>query len=423
MTNQARPQVFFDLTELFTASSRFKYYGIARVVAELALALSQIKSGVRYVVFSPAKAAFFEVQPKFEDDASGFVIDLGIDASARPIRIRQTYHSPHWAIKPALWLFKITIRTVDKLRWARLDCEPQTVDLNGATFIAAGRPKIIVEYLADLERFSPTCNFIVLLHDMIPIHYAKDIREIEQQRRFDRNFYYDNCAILRRANRVLTNSEFTKTDIERLHGIGILPTLPPVSAVPLAHECRGSKEPIARALPAPGYFLCVGSTVGRKNLEVVLEAMRLIAEGAGEVPRLVLAGTARKRIVKYLEDKMYDPIRSKVTFYPNPNQAELVALYKGAKALIMPSKLEGWGLPSGEAMWCGTSVICADIPVLHEVCGSRSTYFPPDDFDCLSALLMKELPPTEQDRNSLTTWQQTGLSVMASSILCVNEVN
>jgi len=190
--------------------------------------------------------------------------------------------------------------------------------------------------------------------------------------------------------------------------------------VPLAHECRGSKEPITRALPAPGYFLCVGSTVGRKNLEVVLEAMRLIAEGAGEVPRLVLAGTARKRVVKYLEDKVYDPIRPKVAFYPNPNQAELVALYKSAMALIMPSKLEGWGLPAGEAMWCGTSVICADIPVLHEVCGSRADYFSPNEPEELTSLIIKGPEPNSQNTNLLSTWKETAIAVLkgADRLVC-----
>jgi glycosyltransferase involved in cell wall biosynthesis len=408
--------VFFDLTEVFTFSSRFRYYGIARVVAELALALSQIGSGVRYVVHSPAEHGFVEVYPKFEDEASGFVVDLGVAHNARPLRVRKTFHSPHQLLKPVLAGFGLVVQLINNLRWMRLGFKPHLVDLRNATLVAAGRPKIIVEYLNDLVKAQPACRLVVLLHDMIPIHHATSIADVMEQRRFVRNFYHDNCAIIRVAGKLLANSEFTKSDIERLYSLGILPPLPPIVTIPLAHECRGSSERIERALPNPGYFLCVGSTLGRKNIEVVFDALRLCNASGQKIPRLVLAGTSRKRIVNFLAKDIFEPVRDVIDFVPNPNQAELVTLYKNAKALIIPSKLEGWGLPAGEALWCGTPVICADIPVFHEVCGESAIYFSPNSAQSLFKVLSEQDFAVKANTQNLRDWKAVARQLLSASL-------
>ena len=97
------------------------------------------------------------------------------------------------------------------------------------------------------------------------------------------------------------------------------------------------------------------------------------------VPRLALAGAPRKHVQSYLEQSRYDAIRDWIDVITNPNQSELIELYQNAIALVLPSRLEGWGLPAGEALWNGTPVICADIPVLHEVCGDLGLYVDPDN--------------------------------------------
>ena len=48
---------------------------------------------------------------------------------------------------------------------------------------------------------------------------------------------------------------------------------------------------------------------------------------------------------------------------------ELAVLYRRARAVLVPSDSEGFGLPVIEALACGAAVVTSDIPVLHEVGG------------------------------------------------------
>ncbi len=63
---------------------------------------------------------------------------------------------------------------------------------------------------------------------------------------------------------------------------------------------------------------------------------------------------------------------------------QLGALLRGARALVAPSRSEGFGLPVAEAMAAGAAVICSDIPALAEVAGGAARLVPADDPDALA---------------------------------------
>lgn len=67
----------------------------------------------------------------------------------------------------------------------------------------------------------------------------------------------------------------------------------------------------------------------------------------------------------------------------------MVRLYRNALSLIIPSYIEGWGLPAGEALWCGTPAVCSTAQVFREVCGDLGLYFDPDDPAALSEIVCK----------------------------------
>jgi glycosyltransferase involved in cell wall biosynthesis len=64
---------------------------------------------------------------------------------------------------------------------------------------------------------------------------------------------------------------------------------------------------------------------------------------------------------------------------------ELAAIYTGARALVFPSDDEGFGLPTVEALACGTPVVACDLPALREVLSDRATFVERDDLAALLA--------------------------------------
>ena len=69
------------------------------------------------------------------------------------------------------------------------------------------------------------------------------------------------------------------------------------------------------------------------------------------------------------------------------SDAELAGLYQGALALVMPSRLEGAGLPPLEAALSRCAVVANDIPTFHELWGDSAYYFRQNDADSLAAAI------------------------------------
>ncbi len=63
-----------------------------------------------------------------------------------------------------------------------------------------------------------------------------------------------------------------------------------------------------------------------------------------------------------------------VTLTGHVSDDELAAIYSGARALVFPSDDEGFGLPTVEALACGTPVVACDVPALREVLADRATF-------------------------------------------------
>jgi glycosyltransferase involved in cell wall biosynthesis len=142
---------------------------------------------------------------------------------------------------------------------------------------------------------------------------------------------------------------------------------------------RYSVDP-GRVVPTPlgEYLLFVGSREPRKNLPVLLDALRLLPDA----PPLVVAGPRG-----WGAD--VDPSRVVLTGYlDGPRLASVVA---GARAFVFPSRYEGFGLPPLEALATGTPVVASDLPVLREVLGDRAAYAPVGDAEALAAAIGQAL--------------------------------
>ena len=416
--------LYYDLSEQFLASGlKFKYYGISRTVMEVGYELACTGKDVRFVIFSPAHERFFELTPRLGVDSPTGVLDPGLPPEATPIRMRYSFPKPN-KIRDLLYPIALWgARQINLKRWQSVPPGVvREVNLNGQTLVSLGRPKIMADYLTVLSRDGVRVKLNPLLHDMIPIYeFAHSSSKL-----FSNNFTHDNHIVIKGAERILSNSNFTKSEIERFSASGHLPPVPEVVSVPLSHELRPTNEIVEKRGPTTPYILCIGILTGRKNLECVMEAYLHLHKTRRRIPPLVIAGARRKRTDTYLEQDKFDPIRAHMHISTNPNQAELRGLYEGALALALPSRMEGWGLPLGKALWLGTPGLAStEAAALREVGGDLAQYFDPDDPKALANLTdamqsdasaydaLKARIAASKDQ--LRTWQDVAQGILAAT--------
>lgn len=409
-------QVVYDLTEVLLASTgKLRYYGIARVVAEIGAELRKQDASVRFAVFSQGHNELLEVFPTIRADGG---VDLNVPIGIRQLRVRSHHYTKSIMRDLVLAAVRPLVGRRNRKAWEAIAPDMTPIDMSGKTLVSCGRPKLIVEILCTLDRKGVSCDIIPLLHDMIPMHDFE-----HQLASFPRNFIGDNQLLVSRAKALLTNSEFTRQEVLDFSEKGVLPEAPEVYAVPLVHECPEGTEQSEQDIPDNPYIMTVGSMLGRKNLDVVFEALRILKRDGKDVPTLVLAGALRHKTSTYLQSDECTSIREHVVFRENPNQTDLVNLYKNALALVMPSRMEGWGLPAGEALWFGTPALCSTAAVLKEVCGDLGVYFDPDRPDQLANHITRLLTDPEFAQNlrariaahkpQLRTWSNVAADVRA----------
>jgi alpha-1,3-rhamnosyl/mannosyltransferase len=188
---------------------------------------------------------------------------------------------------------------------------------------------------------------------------------------------------LPRAAAILTPSAFTR-DALRFK-------LDPERGVD-THFHRADGAPREGGLP---YLLAVRTLQPRKNLEAALAAFERAVD-AGLEHRLVIVGArgwcdgallARVRGSRHAE-------RIRLAGFVADD--ELAALYRGADALLFPSRYEGFGLPALEAMASGTPVVAARAGALPEVVGAAGILVDPDDPDVLATALLELLADADR---------------------------
>ena len=125
---------------------------------------------------------------------------------------------------------------------------------------------------------------------------------------------------------------------------------------------------------AAPYFLFVGALEPRKAPDLLAAAF-LRARERGLAADLVIAGEGR-----------LDPRGPGIRRLGRVD--DLGSLYAGALAVVLPSWLEGFGLPPVEGLGAGAPAVVSDLPVLREVLGGGALFVPPGDVGALAGALL-----------------------------------
>ena len=196
-----------------------------------------------------------------------------------------------------------------------------------------------------------------------------------------------------RAAAVVVVSEFTAGEVSRRLGV--------------ARERMVICSPGAPAwqprptLAPKGPILFMGTLEPRKNLGVLLDAYARLRQASPDAPPLWLAGGTTEASATWLRAIEEPPLKGHVTHLGYIDANARYDLYAQASMLVLPSHLEGFGMPSLEAMATGVPVIISNRGALPEVAGDAAQIVEPDDAAGFAAAMRRYLDDTDAMRQAV----------------------
>lgn len=251
------------------------------------------------------------------------------------------------------------------------------------------------------------CSFSFTIHDLM-------LLDLPQLRSAAKTGYFELLVKpgIKNAAVVFTVSEYSRQRIVDWSGAA------PEKVVCVGNGVDSLYCPAgARWTHTRPYLLYVGNQRAHKNVEALIDAFA--------------ASTARKDFDLLLSGAFSDSVAERV----RSNQLEqrvhglglvpeqmLPSLYRGAHALVMPSKYEGFGLPLVEAMACGTPVFASNRTAIPEVCAEAAFYFDPDNLEGMvsaldrlnDAFLLHQLKAAGLKRAAEFRWDDVAQRVKAA---------
>src|SRR5437763_2341132 len=217
------------------------------------------------------------------------------------------------------------------------------------------------------------CPSVVTIHDVIYLACKEDLPS-----RVGR-FYYRTmmAAAARSADRIITDSEFSKQDIMRYLHVesSRIDVIYPAVAADFHNVADESRLQQVRARYGINgkYVLYTGIFKPRKNHAGLLRAFKHLLDTVGDA-QLVIAGPGNEEEAELYGLARDLGIAEKVMFTGFVQEADLPALYSAAYIYACPSLYEGFGFTVLEAMACGVPVVCSAATSLPEVAGDAALY-------------------------------------------------
>jgi glycosyltransferase involved in cell wall biosynthesis len=268
----------------------------------------------------------------------------------------------------------------------------------------------------------PPCAVVATIHDLAD-RELPDLRHSASFRVSARHAL-EQGLVVRRARRIIAVSQWTARSIQKYLGVAperIAVTVEGAAPVFDVATKASIVEATRRELGLAGpYYVYVGGFDARKNLGAFVGALAATApERRVPVALVGEGGAAAEALRRRAVEAGVGPW---LRFLGGVDDTRLAALYAGALAVVLPSWLEGFGLPVVEAMHVGTPCLVSTAGALPEIAADAGIAFPPDDHAAMAQALQRlasdpalraDLAARARARALLYTWQRAAEQTVA----------
>lgn len=232
----------------------------------------------------------------------------------------------------------------------------------GSIYLNVGQLEVFRPFMSWLHRRRDVRS-VIMIHDLIPLEYPDHHlpigiklheRIVRNTAEFAQSLIVPSHSVCESVRNEL--SKFGRGDIPiHVEHLAVAPEfLEPVAADP--------------ELSGIDYFIICGAIDSYKNHIMLLRIWReLVARHGPATPKLIIAGgpgVTGDHVINFIKD--CDEIGNHVLLSSGLSTGALRQLIMNARALLMPSLAEGFGLPIVEALAQGTPVIASDIAAHRE---------------------------------------------------------
>ncbi len=235
----------------------------------------------------------------------------------------------------------------------------------------------------------------------------------------------------RKATRIATVSEYSRQDIAQTFAY-------PNNRIDVvyngAHEIfapvdmdtkKATRERFTQGCP---YFVYIGSQHKRKNIDHMLMAFDHFRSVSNEVYKLVIVGApmfGSRETERVLDGMQYD---EDVIMAGRLYDDDLRNILASARALLLVSHFEGFGIPIIEAMQCDVPVITSNVTAMPEVAGDAALLTDPGSVEQIARAmqtvakddkLCQDLIEKGRRQRQRFSWDQTAERLWQSMEKCL----
>lgn len=288
---------------------------------------------------------------------------------------------------------------------------------------------------ASLDLFYSPTHYSPLFCPCPTIPTIHDLGYLESKNQFTKKDLYQlvnwTNQSIKKAKHICTVSQFSKDEI--IKNYSIAPQKISIAYNGVDEPSKINQKTQQDILSSYGlrpnnYYLYLGTLKPNKNIPFLIKSFAQYLKETKNLKFqdsnvLVIAGKKGWLFEEIFKTVKQEGIEDKVIFTDFINEDQKWTLYKYAKALVLPSTYEGFGIPVIEAMKSKTPVITSNIAPLKEVIQDNGFYFNPTKqkelinqfvkLDSLSSTEIKEITDKAKIRADFFSWANTAKSIIS----------